>query len=228
MIFLDDNRYLLHVRLARYRKLLLQTNKFIFESLQRIIQPYVACSFGKDSSVLLHLMLINKPNIAVRFARHPETNILDDYERIIAWWKRNYDINLEEVFCEGGLVKIKHHQREMLNAGNWDSFFLGIRAEESQGRMFSLKRYGQFHRLKNGRVKISPLAWWREADIAAYIQTQKLPLLDKYGHGGIGARTTSGIPRTHINESLLSLKQRDVSAFNQMCQLFGEEVNYFV
>ena len=175
---------------------------------------------------MLHMILQQNPHIVVRFATHPETNLLDDYKRVIGWWRENYDLNLQEVFCEGGLVKVKHHQRTMLNIGKWDGFFVGIRAEESNDRKFSLRKYGKFHKLKSGRIKISPMAGWREIDVGAYIHEHELPLLLKYEQEGMSARTTSGIPRTHITESLSSLKTRDVGAFNKLCEMFEDARHY--
>lgn len=216
----------LNARLKRYRNLVERTAGFISEALSKISKPYLACSFGKDSSVMLHLCLQHFPGMPVRFATHPETNILDSYKDIVSWWIEKYEINLQEVFCDGGLIKIRHDQRDKLNAGQWDSFFVGIRAEESFGRRVSLKKYGQFHKLKNGRVKICPLAWWREIDVASYTYENGLPLLDKYEHYGINARTTSGIARTHITENLQSLRDMNVASFNRLCELYPDVRHY--
>lgn len=176
---------------------------------------------------MLHLILQYAPNIVVRFARHPETELLGNYAEIIRWWRKNFAINLEELYCEGGLLKVKHHQRQMLNEGEWDSFFVGIRASESQARMFSLKKFGMFHRLKNGRIKISPMAWWKEDDVGAYTWLHGLPILERYELEGMSSRTSSGIPRTHIAETLLALKERDIGRFNQICALF-DDAKHFV
>lgn len=215
-----------YAKLKSYQSLVLKTHEFIGRSLKLVKRPYVACSFGKDSSVMLHMVLKHDPNILVRFASHPETRLLDNYDQVIDWWRAR-PINYEEIHCEGRLVKVKHHQRDMLSAGDFDAFYVGIRAQESFGRRVSLKTYGDFHRTVDGVAKICPMAWWSERDIAAYIITNKLPFLHKYQSEGFSARTTAGIPRTHINETLTSLRQRDVTAFNALQMIFPE-VKHFV
>ncbi len=225
---MDHRSALLYARLNSYKALVAKTEGFIRWSLARMQNPYVACSFGKDSSVMLHLILKQKPDIPVVFASHPETRILDNYEKVIQYWLK-HGINYHEVFCEGGLIKVKHDQRNRMAAWSdqWDAFFVGIRSQESFGRRISLKKYGMFHRLTSGKIKVSPLADWKTEDIAAYTAFHNLPLLSKYQFEGISARTTSGIPRTHINECLQSLKNRDIQAFNNLCRLFPD-VNEFL
>lgn len=223
----EEKRFSLYSKLNKHKALILKTAEFIQSALNQVRKPYVACSFGKDSSVMLHLILQYAPKITVRFARHPETELLGNYSAIIGWWRDNFSINLEEIYCEGGLLKVKHHQRNMLNEGEWDSFFVGIRAEESQARMFSLRKFGRFHRLKSGKMKISPLAWWKEDDIGAYTLVHRLPLLERYELEGVSSRTSSGIPRTHITETLQALKERDIGRFNQLCTLF-DDAKHFV
>lgn len=203
------------------------TKRFISKALRRVKNPYLACSFGKDSSVMLHLVIEQKPDIPVRFATHPETNLLDDYNRVVDWWIERHGINLQEVYCEGGLKKEKHHQRDSLDAGDWDSFFVGIRAEESAGRRIYLRKHGLLYKLKmNDRWKICPMGWWEQKNVSAYLAKYELPVLDKYQFEGMNARTTAGLPRTHLNESLQSLKNRDPQSFNKLCKMFPDAKYY--
>jgi len=227
-IKMDKRTALLYSQLKPYKALVNKTSGFIRWSLERVKNPYVACSFGKDSAVMLDLILKHNQNIPVRFASHPETRLLDNYDEVIKKWIEK-GINYIEIFCDGNLVKIKHAQRDALDAvnENWDSFFVGIRKEESFGRRVSLKKLGMFHKLANGRIKISPMADWTEKEISVYTLANDLPVLNKYNIEGFSARTTSGIPRTNINECLQSLKSRDIMAFNKLCLLFND-VNEFV
>jgi sulfate adenylyltransferase subunit 2 len=225
---MDKKTALLYAQLKPYKALVNKTSGFIRWALERVENPYVACSFGKDSAVMLHLILQHDPDIPVRFASHPETRILDNYDQVINQWI-NKGINYHEIYCDGGLVKVKHAQRNALDAlhENWDSFFVGIRKQESFARRVSLKKHGMFYKLKStGRVKISPLSDWTEKEIAVYILVNDLPVLNKYNIEGFSARTTSGIPRTNIEECLISLKQRDIESYNKLCQLFPD-TKYF-
>lgn len=224
---IEVQKGLVYAQMPEHKFLVKKTKEFISESLSRVDNPYVACSFGKDSSVMLHMILKEAPGIKVRFATHPETQLLDDYDRIIKWWENEYQLNLYNIFCEGGFVKVKHHQRNMLDDTICDSFFVGIRAEESKGRRISLKKHGQFYKLKkNGRIKICPLAWWKNNDVWAYAMANGLPLLDKYKFEGVSGRTTSGIARDYERETLLSLKQRDITRYNELLRLY-EDASFF-
>lgn len=225
---MDKKTALLYAQLKPYKALVNKTSGFIRWALERVENPYVACSFGKDSAVMLDLILKHVPDIPVRFASHPETRILDNYDEVINKWKERR-INYQEIYCNGGLVKVKHAQRNALDAlhENWDSFFVGIRKQESFGRRVSLKKHGMFYKLKsNGRIKISPMADWTEKEISVYVLANNLPTLHKYNKEGFSARTTSGIPRTNIEECLMSLKQRDIEGYNKLCQLFPD-TKYF-
>lgn len=224
----DKKTALLYVKLNTFKYLLDKTNRFIAFALSNIKNPYLACSFGKDSSVMLDLVFKQKADIIVKFASHPETRIIDNYDEVINWWIKK-GIILKEIFLDGGLVKIKHAQRNALDAmqESWDSFFVGIRKQENYARNIHLKTYGKFHKLKNGRIKISPLADWTETDISAYILANDLPILSTYLTDGFSARTSAGIPRSCIRLSLTNLKNKDVNAFNKLCELY-EDVKFFI
>ncbi|MDD5343107.1 MAG: phosphoadenosine phosphosulfate reductase family protein [Smithella sp.] len=218
---MDEKTALLYSRLNSYKYLVEKTKNFIENSLQQVKNPYVACSFGKDSAVMLHLVLQFNPAIPVRFASRQETNLIDNYEEVIKKWLEK-GINYQEIFMESGLVKIKNQLKNSLSQGKWDSFFVGIRAEESFGRRVSLKTHGQFHKLENGIIKISPMAWWKLNDVIAYTIENNIPFLNKYKIEGFSARTTSGVPRKYIHECLASLKDRDINSFNKLVEMFPE------
>ncbi len=217
---MDLNTAKLYASINQYKNKVRKTVDFIINSLNKVNNPYLACSFGKDSSVMLDLVINIYPKIPVRFASHPETRLLDNYQDVIDWWSSK--INLEEIYCDGELIKVKHHQRKMLNKGEWDSYFVGIRAEESFGRRLSLKTHGDFYLNKNGRVRICPMSWWSTRDIETYTLINCLPILNKYKLKGIKSRTSSGIPRTNINECLSSLKSMDINSFNKLCEIFPD------
>lgn len=225
---IDKKTAFLYAQLKSYKALVNKTSGFIRWALEHVENPYVACSFGKDSAVMLHLILNYYPDIPVRFASHPETRILDNYDEVIKKWI-DKGVNYQEIYCNGGLIKVKHAQRNALDAmhENWDSFFVGIRKEESVGRRISLKKHGMFHKIKStGRIKISPMADWTEKEISVYVLANDLPTLSKYKVEGFSSRTTSGIPRTNIEECLISLKQRDIEGYNKLCNLFPD-TKYF-
>lgn len=237
---MDKRTALLYAKLKPFKALVNRTSGFIRWALEQVKNPYVACSFGKDSAVMLHLVLQHKPDIPVRFSEQIVTQYLDDYEAVIKWWKINFNINLQRVYvlrkeikseAEKAVSEEQFSQRKSLDKGNWDSFFVGIRAEESVGRRINLKKNGIFAKQKNGRIKISPLAWWKTEDIIAYTYLNHLPILSRYNKFGFNDRTTAGLPPKWVynvlEDTLLKLRNTDPSAYNNLLLTF-EDLKYYV
>lgn len=64
-----------------------QTRKLIAEQLATLTNPCVACSFGKDSMVLLHFVREQMPDVAVLHLRHFEQPGKHDFaDRVIQEW----------------------------------------------------------------------------------------------------------------------------------------------
>lgn len=222
---MDKKTALLYAQLNSYKYLLNKTESFIKHTLSIVKTPYVACSFGKDSSVMLHLVLKYAPTVEVRFVRWKnETDLLGNYDDVIKRWG---DINLTQVELHRSSVEDKVAER--FDTKGYDSYFIGFRQEESVARRITLKKLGDFYQMKNGMYRISPLSKWKTTDIAAYILSNELPTLDTYEKFGFSERTASRVPRENFgirSHSLSLLKQRDISAFNQLLNNYPELSNY--
>lgn len=223
---MDEKSALLYAKMPEHKFLVNKTVSFIRWALSKVQNPYLACSFGKDSSVMLHLVFNQFPNIHVKFLGKSETDLIDDYSGIIEWWiKRN--VLIERItylgWLEGGTKKgiAKNMQAE-----EHDSFFVGIRKDESVARRITLKKDGKFFKMKDGKIRIAPLADWATKDIAAYMILNNLPVLNAYKREGFEARTTSNIPSKYPHESIARLKDADISAYNKLIQLLPD-AKYF-
>lgn len=226
-----NEQYELYAKLHIYKKRVEQAREIIARGLEQLKNPYMACSFGKDSSVLLHLLIQVMPEIEVRFIRWDESNLIDTYAETIAKWEKTYHINLKilDLHRQSLDEPVPDRWKKLTNLSECDGYFIGLRADESRGRKMTLKIHGTIHRMKNGLVRISPLAWWKTDDVAAYIYQFALPTLQTYQYDGFEARTTSRIPRADygIRESMLSgLRRRDPSRFNALCNLMPEVSEY--
>lgn len=214
---------LLFATMPQHRALVRRTLGMIQESLTKVSTPYVACSFGKDSSVMLHLVRQFTPDIQVRFVTHPETRLLGNYDEILASWD---GINLQEIYLHRDHARETrgNTQRDALEADNHDSFFVGLRADESKGRAMTLKTHGVFSKQKRtGRIRICPVAWWSEKDIIAYTYVNNIPLLKKYQDMGTGARTTTGLPHNGFAvESFQHLRQFNPTAWNELNSIYSD------
>lgn len=222
---MDERSALLYAQLKQFKYLVNKTSGFIRWALQRVENPYVACSFGKDSAVMLHLVLQQKPDIPVRFIRWKnETEHIDNYDEIIAQWG---NINLTQI--ELSRTSLSDSRKERYGTKDYDSFFIGLRMQEAAVRRITLKAKGMFFKNKDGLTRISPLADWKLEDIAAYNFSNNLPTLQSYLTSGINTRTASRIPRENYgirNAFLSDLKHRDIDAFQKLVANFPEIKEY--
>lgn len=218
---MDKRTALIYSKLNSYKALVNKTSGFIRWALNRVHTPYVACSFGKDSAVLLHLVLKFYSDIPVRFIRWSgETEFIDNYDDVISQWG---NINLTQVEFSRDSLNDKRPDR--YSTSGFDSYFVGLRSKESVPRRITLKKHGMFYKSKNGIIRISPLSDWSEDDIAAYVYSNDLPTLKTYHDCGISSRSSSRIPRDDYgirNSFLMSLKLRDITSYQKLIKKFPE------
>lgn len=227
---MTEKALLLHARLNAFQRLVDRTRDVIREGLSQCERPYVACSFGKDSAAMLHLVLDERPRVPVRFMRWTgESELLHDYGRVAGEWEERFAIELSVCDMSRSHLDEKHPERwEAFGAGA-DAYFVGFRAEESAGRRITLRKDGLIYRRADGMLRIAPLAWWTVRDVAAYCVLHDLPMLDAYRSEGWDARTTARVPRADRgirSASLASLKRRDPAAFNALLKRFPEAAFY--
>lgn len=222
---MDKKTALLYAKLKQYKALVNKTYGFIRWALERVDNPYVACSFGKDSAVMLHLVLQHAQNIPVRFITWKnETEHIDNYNEVIEQWG---NINLTQV--EFSRTSLSESRTDRYDTKGYDSYFIGLRKQESTGRRITLKTHGMFYKNKADMIRISPLADWKNEDIAAYMFSNELPILNSYLTDGINTRTASRIPRSDfgIRESfLVELKHRDFNSYQKILKCFPEIKDY--
>lgn len=218
---MDKRTALLYAQLKPYKALVNKTSGFIRWALERVENPYLACSFGKDSAVMLHLVLQQKPDIDVRFIRwQNETEHIDNYDEVISKWG---NIKLTQV--EFNRIFLSDKRKDRYDTVGYDSYFIGLRSQESTVRRITLKTHGLFYKNTSGMIRISPLADWTEKEITAYIVSNDLPTLNTYTIDGFSSRTASRIPRADngIRESFLTdLKHRDFESYQKLLLKFPE------
>lgn len=225
---IDERSAMLYAKLPEFRYLVTKTKSFIRWALAKVQHPYVACSFGKDSSVMLHLVLQERKDIAVKFLGKVETSLIDDYDSVIKWWESNYPVHVERIIYTGWLEdrEAKTGIAENITDEGFDSFFVGLRKEESVGRRITLNTHGKYYKAKNGKIRIAPLADWQTKDIAAYMLSNGLPVLSAYKREGFSARTTSNIPSKYPHEAIARLKDADIDSYNKLIQLLPDAKYY--
>jgi phosphoadenosine phosphosulfate reductase len=152
-------------------------------------QPYLSCSWGKDSVFMLWMMLKVQPDIPVVYMNSnyafPETYALRD--RLVAEWNLNYielpaAVDYLDIVQEFGLPDVSRTEADQQRvvdilkkrrANTWsqehgyDGNFWGIRKDESRARRRMIENRGELFRSKDGLWRCSPLAfvpirelWW--------------------------------------------------------------------
>ena len=209
-------------KLPKYKEKLARSRLIIQEALT-IDKAYVAISWGKDSTVLLHLAQQYQPDILAAYHAHVERDMIANYSETIDKYISRFPTNLmvlETDQADGNIGVAMNIHKE------YPVCFLGLRAEESINRRRSIKQYGLIHRYGSGDLagswRVCPLAWWGWKDIWAYIVTHDLPYLntyDKVDFASHESRTTC-----HISKS--TNKQRQATRLESFKNLSPEYYNY--
>ena len=169
----------------------------------------VACSFGKDSMLVLYLVRLVYPDVKVVFCNtgveYPETIAFK--KRMVAEW----NLNFIEARSDGetfwtiakkdglpgirldGKVRVPRCCRELKDKPGMKAYrdngvelcFTGITFAESRNRFMLSKRCGDYYFAKtDGIWKCHPIMSWTEAEVYAYHDLKRIPLnpiYDKYG-----------------------------------------------
>lgn len=223
----------------------------IKEGLECCQNPYIACSWGKDSIVLLWLVRQVDKDIPVVFKNSnycfPDTYEIRD-KLLKEWDIQNYielppAVDYKEIVGLFGLPDINRDHRKqdkivkMLKKDirdelkDFDGVFLGIRATESSKRRKMIKSNGAIQRLKSGLVKIMPIAYWSFGLLWQVIEEFQIPMNKIYYKDKI-------IPREWIrNSGILStdgagrgkiqwIKYYYPSIYRKLCRDYPEVKSY--
>lgn len=117
----------------------------------------------------------------------------------------------------------------MCDRDDWDGWYWGLAKDESKPRRMTLSyRWdGQPHptifRYVDGKYRCCPIMNWTVKELAAYIATHDIPVLEEYHRLGLQSRTTARITKkTAENGGVMEIKYTDMSAFNRLCARFPE------
>lgn len=186
------------------------SQELIRRALRRHSKPVVACSFGKDSMAVLHLVRRFAPGVTVLWnntsIEYPETykfkaQIEKDWNLLVIeakptkdfWWvvsrygfplfSRKGNADASKTCCR----YLKEYPVEkILRQYKFDVYFTGLRSEESTRRFFSARNYGPyFHSKRLNYWKCHPIQDWTEEDVWRYHQMHELPVNPLYARNGV-------------------------------------------
>jgi phosphoadenosine phosphosulfate reductase len=165
----------------------------------------IACSFGKDSMVLLHMALQVDPQVLVMFnnsgIEYPETIKLK--KQLSTEW----DLNLVETrptktfwecLKEYGLPHVNRYinnepkccyhiktqpAMKVIKQLGIQASLVGIRAQESLARLMTICQKGiGYYSPTWGTRMIRPIAEWTETEVWKYHEENNLPINEAYSH----------------------------------------------
>lgn len=163
--------------------------QIIFNAIKRFGNKVeVACSFGKDSMVVVHLAIQIKPDIRIFTIMTPfkPKETFEYKDKMI----QHYNLNLIEYIATEKvdtnlpkdnpdeccrILKVEPTKRAVKNLYAW---ICGLRNTEGRTR----KNYKEIEE-KNGLTKINPILNWTELDIWRYLAINNIPVHPFYARG---------------------------------------------
>ncbi len=191
-------KYRLWGKMPTHKNRVERAQNVIKEAMAMELNWYVACSAGKDSTVLAHMVNLLSPGIEI-WSEKDEMDFPGEREYIENLakthdWNLNIvspDVNLwdeiqkidvcEDLHSRGTDFSDKFfydliHKQEK----KFDGVFLGLRCQESIGRTQNFKMRGHIYQRKNTKWTCNPLSTWKTEDIFAYLVCNEIDILPVY------------------------------------------------
>jgi 3'-phosphoadenosine 5'-phosphosulfate sulfotransferase (PAPS reductase)/FAD synthetase len=200
---------------------------------------YVSLSFGKQSTCLAHMIYQIAPKTEMHFLASEETWNMYDYENVIDSFVTKWPVNLtvhqtnnffgastwEESRDSGDMDLQKMCRRE-----DYDGWFWGLSVDESPVRKKTLlAAYKQdtphpsIYRYSDGKYRCCPLMYWESKDLAAYILTHDIPILNIYRRYGLQQRTTARITKKMLrNQGMALCRMTNSTGYRKLVDKFQE------
>lgn len=170
-------------KMPQFQRKVEQAKSTIREALA-IAPAYVACSWGKDSTVLLHLCQQVQSDIPAYFLGHSEQDLISNFSEIAFRYCEKFNPNYQEIRLAPEDEKQYRPDKIKWALSNIEGIpplaLIGVRAEESINRRRSVHRHGLIYQYKSGNYRCFPLAFWSTNDIWAYIVNHNIPYLRAY------------------------------------------------
>lgn len=192
---------LLHSESKEYKKKVEKSKVIINNFLDLSVKCYGAISGGKDSTVMMHL--INSNSNTTPFVSEKDDMDFPNELSYINELRDKYNLNLTiltpnvklwDIIKDYNFIEdihsqdcefskkyfydlLKNHQKEF----NYKGVFLGLRNEESKGRLWNFKSKGNiYYNNEWNQLICQPLSEWKGIDIFAYLFSNEIPILDVY------------------------------------------------
>jgi len=175
-----------------YQNRIHEAEVIIQKALKKTNRQFVSFSGGKDSTVMLHLVLKQAKNILVLHWDYNRYYIPQEIEdKIIC---NAHKLGAKNIRVETSIL-YKQLKRDAVNvlgkeligrlmpkmrAEGYDGCFLGLRSEEGCGRKARTKTWFEYHGEHVAPANIFPIRSLKWLDVWAYIVSNSLPYLSVY------------------------------------------------
>lgn len=185
---LERAGFLAHARTAAFERKIEQAQDITRRWLETCRNPYVAFSGGKDSTVCLHLVRSIAPDTPALYW-HDEWTLPETDELVTATPNvRQIAATIEHTpwftaWADGPEnlpPDVEWVEREKSDGGGtwklgFDGACVGLRADENANRKMHIRAHGtNLYAKKNRQWQCYPLAWWKDADVWAYIVSRNV------------------------------------------------------
>lgn len=229
----------LHARNRSYARALTFAEAGCRAMLDAAPRSYVSLSFGKQSLVVAHMVFNLAPSTPMFFLASDETWHLYDYADVIEAFLSRWPVRLTIVqtrrWADGETWKESRSAGDrdlqtMVNRDEWDGWFWGLSIDESRQRkltLLSASRHDTPHpaifRYSDGKLRCCPIMRWTLNDLAAYISTHDLPLLNIYRKYGLTQRTTARVTKKMLrNQGMALARALNSRGFREIVNRFPE------
>lgn len=197
---------LVHARTRAFSKRLDRARTTTDEAVRQIADLAIMWSGGKDSTAMTHIIRVVCGHDLPAYSEKDDLDYPGETEYVerLAWqWGLRLkvltpDQSLQEWMTEqaeagtlgpadedfhGRAAALsKEHFYDLVESASRQhgGIFLGLRKNESAGRMRNRASRGTLYRKKSGQWVCTPIADWSGLDVMAYLASHEIPVLDVY------------------------------------------------
>jgi sulfate adenylyltransferase subunit 2 len=206
--------------MPQHRRLVAQAREDIGVMLGRFPRSYVSLSWGKQSIVMAHMAYGVRAEVPCVHWTGEDAELIGDFAAVRDAFRARWPIRYVEL---PRAERLREAVAEYVEREGMDGVILGLAAEESRARRMTTAK-GDRNNIwiyASGLARCCPLARWRTDDLAAYIATHDLPMLEPYRRFGLEVRTSTGAREGSFTERALDLMHSSQAA--RMRKKWGKE-----
>lgn len=241
---------LLHSKTLKFKNKVDKTKELIYNMIEVDAKKFISLSCGKDSSVMTDIILDIDNTIPTHTALTWESkHINDNMDDVLNYFRQkggNINTSLVDYVTEEykdlcfwdmrELRKSTHNERFAFN--DYEAVFIGLRKKESKFRDIALSKFKtkglpeftykyvtdkDMYGKRYTDIRMCPLGYWKTIDIAGYIVSRDIPLLNWYKYFGFDERTDPNLTPVGLKIGVLpKLKIINLNGYNKIIERFPE------